>query len=42
VHCGRALKASGVWEPGGWADADAIPGLKQMADAARATRPDVD
>ncbi|TCK25990.1 pyridoxamine 5'-phosphate oxidase family protein [Pseudonocardia endophytica] len=40
VHCGRALKMSGVWEPDGWGNADGVPGLKRMADAARATRPD--
>lgn len=40
VHCGRALKASGIWEPDGEAGVDDVPGLKEMADAARATRPD--
>lgn len=40
VHCGRSLTASGVWEPDGWTDAGAVPGLKEIADAARAARPE--
>ncbi|WP_308015410.1 ATP-binding cassette domain-containing protein [Pseudonocardia sp. ICBG1293] len=37
VHCGRALKASGLWDPQSWGDDDA-PGVKELADAARADR----
>ena len=36
VHCGRSLTASGVWEPEGWGDPGGVPGLKELADAARA------
>nr|WP_231974459.1 pyridoxamine 5'-phosphate oxidase family protein [Pseudonocardia sp. HH130630-07] len=38
VHCGRALKASGVWAPETWTAGDDVPGLKELADAARADR----
>lgn len=37
VHCGRALAAAGLWDPDSW-DGDDVPGVKELADAARADR----
>ena len=38
VHCGRALRTSGTWQPEGWADPSGVPSTKELAAGARATR----